>query len=318
MSKAPLISILVVSYNTREMTLACLRSVFDQAQSGEFELIVVDNASADGSADAIATEFAGRLQLIRSARNLGFAKANNLAAERANAEFLLLLNPDTVVLDHAIDRLLAFSYRYPEAGIWGGRTLFADGSLNPGSCWSRQSLWSLTSQAVGLSALFRHTTAWNPEGMGGWNREGCRQVDIVSGCFLLIRSELWSRLGGFGKDFFMYGEDADLCLRARELGARPMITGAAAIIHYGGASETVQADKIVRLLQAKTLLVRRHFPLVTRQLALGLLGFWPLSRAWAHGAYSAIGRAGASERASVWRDVWQRRSEWTREPKLLD
>ncbi|MGO1499883.1 MAG: glycosyltransferase family 2 protein [Marinobacter sp.] len=318
MSAAPSLSIVVVSYNTREMTLACLRSVFDQGQGLDFELIVVDNASVDGSADAINDEFSEHVHLVRSGCNLGFAKANNLAAEKARGDFLLLLNPDTVVLDHAIDRLLDFAQEYPDCGIWGGRTLFPDGTLNPGSCWSRQSLWSLTSQLSGLSALLRRTTTCNPEGIGAWNRKGIREVDIVSGCFLLIRRALWDELEGFREAFFMYGEDADLCLRARDAGARPLVTGEAAIIHYGGASETVQADKMVRLLEAKMLLVRCHFPTARRRLALTLLALWPLSRFYAHSLFSLAGRAASSERASVWRDVWQRRSEWSQATGLSD
>src|SRR5690606_35725860 len=113
--------------------------------------------------------------------------------------------------------------------------------------------------ATGLSSLFRGSSLFNPEGYGGWKRDTVREVDIVSGCFFLIRRELWERLGGFDPAFFMYGEEADLCLRARKLGARPMVTPEATIVHYGGASERVRADKMVRLLQAKALLIRRHW-----------------------------------------------------------
>ena len=126
----PAVSIVVVSYRTRELTLTALRSVFDQTEPGTFELIVVDNDSDDGSADAIEAEFGDRLHLIRAGDNLGFARANNLAAERAKGEFLLLLNPDTVVLDRAIDQLVAFA-RSRQARIWGGRTLFADRTSIP-------------------------------------------------------------------------------------------------------------------------------------------------------------------------------------------
>src|SRR5690606_9249085 len=121
----PTLSIIVVSYNTRGLTCECIRSVFDQTKRDAFELMVLDNASTDGSADAIEAEFADRVRLIRSRQNLGFAGGNNRAAETATGDYLLLLNPDTVVLDHAIDRLLDFAARTPDAGIWGGRTLFA-------------------------------------------------------------------------------------------------------------------------------------------------------------------------------------------------
>lgn len=306
----PVLSIIVVSYNTRDMTLACLRSVFRETRDTAFELFVLDNASADGSAEAIQAEFGDRISFVAAAGNLGFAAGNNRAAETAAGEYLLLLNPDTVVLDGAIDRLLEFARKQPQAGIWGGRTLFGDGSLNPASCWSRQTLGSLVFQALGLSSLFRRSSFFNPEGMGGWNREGMREVDIVSGCFLLIRRDLWQALGGFRDIFFMYGEEADLCLRARALGARPVVTSAATIIHHGGASEKVRAGKLVRLLRAKTLLIQFHFPAARKRLGARLLYLWPLSRYFAHSALAALGRSASAEARKVWAEVLHHKDEW--------
>jgi GT2 family glycosyltransferase len=304
-----ILSILIISYNTREMTLECLRSVFRESRTDGFEVIVVDNASTDASPDAIESEFAGRITLVRSPENLGFARANNAAAAHATGEFLLLLNPDTVVLDGAIDRLLAFARERPDAGIWGGRTVFADGSLNPASCWTRQTLWSLLCQAAGLSSAFRRSPLFNPEGLGGWDRSTERAVDIVSGCFLMIRRALWDRLGGFHPDFFMYGEEADLCLRARALGASPRVTPEATIIHHGGASETVRADKMCRLMAAKMRLIQRHFPPATRALAALLFAAWPWSRMIATGMLAGPD-ARRRARASMWREVFRRRDEW--------
>ncbi len=299
------VSILVVSYNTREMTLACLRSVFDETHEASFELIVLDNASADGSADAIEREFGERVRLIRSAENLGFARANNVAAEGANGEYLLLLNPDTVVLRGAIDKLAAFARERPRAGIWGGRTVFADGRLNPSSCWRRMSVWSLACRATGLSTLLPNSGLFHSEAYGGWTRDSVRAVDIVSGCFFLITTNLWRELKGFDPAFFMYGEEADLCQRARRLGARPHVTPDAEIVHYGGASETVREDKVARLLRAKALLIRRHMPRGFVGLSLLLLAMWPLSRSLAGRA-----RGGEDARADVWSQVWARRREW--------
>jgi GT2 family glycosyltransferase len=130
----PDVSIIVVSYGTREMTLECLRSIKEDTGGTDHEVIVVDNNSSDGSPGAIAAEFP-RFRLMVQSTNLGFAAACNLAAVDARGEYLLLLNPDTVVQGSAIDRLLLFARGRPEAGIWGGRTVFADGKLNPMSCW---------------------------------------------------------------------------------------------------------------------------------------------------------------------------------------
>jgi len=310
----PDLSILIVSYQTREMTLACLRSVMAETRV-PFEILLVDNASPDGSAAAVAAEFPS-VQVMAEAENHGFAGANNLAAARARGEMLLLLNPDTLVLDGAIDTLVAYAARHPDARIWGGRTVFADGTLNPASCWHKMSLWGLVSQALGLSSLFRGSALFNPEAYGGWDRLAERQVDIVSGCFLMISRADWQALGGFHPDFFMYGEEADLCLRAaKDLGAAPRVTPQAVIVHHGGASEKVRADKMVRLMTAKMLLIRRHFPIWQRGLAGTLFTAWPLSR-WL--ALSVLSRLTASPArqggARTWGEIWARRNEWRADP----
>jgi GT2 family glycosyltransferase len=304
------VSIIVVSYNTKAMTLACLSSIARETWSARCELIVVDNASTDGSADAIEAHSVRPL-LIRSATNLGFAGANMLAARSARGRYLLLLNPDTVVLDHAIDKLLRFAAQTPWAGIWGGRTVFADGSLNPSSCWARMTLWNQVCRASGLTALFPRTAAFNGEAYGGWARDTVREVDIVSGCFLLVRTDLWQRLGGFDPAFFMYGEEADFCLRSRAVGARPLVTPTATIVHYGGASEATRVGKMTKLLAAKSMLVERHWPAWQAPFGRSLLALWPLSRALALSVAAAVTRSEArAEQAAVWRQIWQARKVW--------
>ena len=207
----PVVSVLVVSYNTRAMTIACIASVIEQT-SVPYELIVLDNASPDGSAQAIAEAFPD-LRLIASPENHGFAVGNNVASAGARGKYVLLLNPDTLVLDHAIDRIVGFAERTPEALIWGGRTLNGDRTLNPASVFGRITLWSLFCRTSGLALVFRKSPLFNPEEMGAWQRDDERPVDIVQGSFFLIRRDLWERLGGFDPTFVMYGEEQDLCLR---------------------------------------------------------------------------------------------------------
>lgn len=309
-SPAPVLTIIVVSYNTREMTLECLRSVRAETQVPH-EVIVVDNASHDGSAAAIAAEFPD-LRLMAETVNHGFAKANNLAAREARGEYLLLLNPDTVVLDGALDKLLAFARRRPQARIWGGRTVFGDRSPNPASAWRRMDLWNLFCRASGLTGIFPNSAIFNSEAYGGWDRMSEREVDIVTGCLFLILRADWDRLGGFDPAFFMYAEEADLCLRARKtLGARPRVTPEAVIVHYAGASEKVRADKMVRLFRAKRELIRRHFPAWQQPLAAALFAAHPLSRRLALGALGLL-RRGMAEKARVWAEIWARRGEWQR------
>ncbi|WP_428939618.1 glycosyltransferase family 2 protein [Fontivita pretiosa] len=304
------LSILIASYNTRRHTLACLGSLYEQMSGSDirFEVIVVDNRSSDGSDDAIARQFP-QVRLIRSNQNLGFARANNVAAEASAGQFLLLLNPDTIVLPGAIQNLLSFARARGGQVIVGGRTLFADGSLNPASCHGRPTLWSLFCAASGLMSLFRDSRLFDPEALGGWRRDSVREVDIVSGCFLLLHRSLWDRLGGFDPQFFMYGEDADLCLRAAAMGARCVICPDACIIHHGGASEPAREDKMVRLFQAKARLFRRHWPAWRAAVGIAALDAWALSRTLAFGTLCLLG---ASRRAQLhaWRRILQRRAQW--------
>ncbi|MBN2905819.1 MAG: glycosyltransferase family 2 protein [Rhodobacteraceae bacterium] len=286
------------------MTLACLRSVVAQT-SVPYELIVLDNASSDGSAEAIAAQFP-QVTLLAERENHGFAMGNNIAARSARGAFVLLLNPDTVILDHAVDKLLSFAHRTPEARIWGGRTVFGDHSLNPASCWRRMSLWNIFCRTSGLTGVFPNSPIFHSEAYGGWDRGTERHVDIVTGCFFLMRRSDWEEMSGFDPALFMYGEEADLCLRAeRILHAAPRVTPDATIIHYGGASEKVRADKMVRLLRAKAELIRRHIPAWQRPLALALFRLWPLSR-WV--ALKLLRKRGES--MQVWQQVWTRRGEW--------
>lgn len=304
----PTLSVLVVSYNTREMTTACLRSLYAETRDTDFEIIVVDNASDDGSAAEIAASFPG-VQLHALSENIGFAAANNLAAEYARGTYLLLLNPDTVILDRAIDQLTAFARARPSARIWGGRTIFEDGRLNATSCFRFMSLWSLLCQAAGLNSMFRRSPIFNPYPYGGWAVDEERQVDVVTGCFLLIERTFWMQLGGFDVAFKVYGEEVDLCFRAHALGARPRITPEAQIIHHGGASQAVRTDKMIRLLNAQVLLIRKHWKQPRALLGLLLLRLWPWTRMAAHRVrLSVTGRGGDSYR--IWAEIWQRRSAW--------
>lgn len=299
----------MVSFNTKQMTLDCLRSLFAETQS-PVEVIVVDNASTDGSADAIAAEFP-KVRLIRSTANLGFAAANNLAAESATGRYLLLLNPDTIVLERAVDRLAEFAQAQPQARVWGGRTLYADRSLNPTSCWRRFDLWTLCCAIVGTTMLFPRSRLFNPEPYGAWPRDSVREVDIVTGCWLMIERELWQRLGGFAKKYFMYGEDADLCLRAQAAGGRPMVTPDATIIHFGGGADPYRPAKFVAIFKAKVSLIDDHWPRWQRGIGKAIYPLYPLTRALGYGAAALLlRRESLRAKAALWREVWRRRGEW--------
>jgi GT2 family glycosyltransferase len=304
------LSIIIVSYNTKNMTIECIQSVIQQTKGINYEIIVLDNNSDDGSAIEIENKFP-KIKLIKSKENLGFAKGNNDCSKVAVGKLLLLLNPDTLVLNNAIKKLVDFSKSYPLAGIWGGRTLFADKSLNPGSCWNKMTCWSLFCIFTGLAKIFAKSPFFNSEALGGWQRDSIKKVDIVSGCFFLIKKSLWDQLEGFDSRFFMYGEEADLCLRAKKIGYAPIITDTAEIIHYGGASEKKRAGKLIRLLKAKVQLIRNHWHPLTKEFGVFLLILWPFSRYIASKLILFFKKSNtAIESFDVWEEVWLDKENW--------
>lgn len=303
------LTVIVVSFNTRKLTIECLEALYTESAGLEMQVIVVDNASEDGSADAIERNFPD-IELIRLEENIGFARANNLAGEHARGEWILLLNPDTVVLDRAIPRLLEYARQQKRPMIYGARTLFPDGSLNPTSVWGRPTLFSSFCFASGLTALSRWVPVFDRESMRGWSRDTTRPVDIVSGCFLMLPREVWEKLGGFDTSFFMYGEDFDLCLRARSMGVSCMFYTESSLIHYGGASAQPQGDKVIRHLRAKQALMQKHWPAGAAAVGRTLLKLRVGTRVAAYSTLSLIGK-GRMDARDAWGQAWRRRSEWT-------
>jgi GT2 family glycosyltransferase len=268
-------------------------------------VIVVDNASGDGTADMIGADFP-QVRLIALDENLGFAAGTNLAAGAAAGEHVMLLNPDTVVHEGAIANLVGFARRRPEHGLYGGRTLRPSGTVDPGSCWAQPTLWSLFCFATMLTTVFRGSAVFDPESLGGWERDSVREVGIVTGCLLLAPRTVWERLGGFDLRFFMYGEDADLAIRAWRAGYRPAITPDSVVTHEVGVSSASRPDKLILLLRGKVTLFRKHWRSPRRQLAVLLLLTGVAVRAFAPAFLS--GRNGGEP--SAWREVWRTRELW--------
>ena len=302
-SEMPEVTVIIVSYNTRELTLAAVRTLLENSPGLAMRVVVFDNASADGSAAAVAAAFP-QVEVIANPENIGFAAANNRVAATATTPYVCLLNPDTETYPRAIINLLAFAKSHPEAGIVGGRTVFRDGSLNPASCWRMMTPWTLFTSTFGLARLLPNSELFNPEAMGGWKRDSVREVDIVVGCLMLVPTDLWQRLGGFDERFFMYGEDADICLRARALGYRPMITPDATIMHLVGASTKRHADKVCAVMQAKSTLIRRHWPRWMVPLGLAQFWLWGLVRGLAGQVHPDPAQR---ERFS---QIWRERKRW--------
>ena len=282
--------------------------VLKQTCSICYEVIVVDNASKDGSAEAIRINFPN-IKLIALAENIGFGRANNLAAMHARGRRILCSTRTLSFWTMRSTICTNLPLQNPKSGIWGGRTVFADGVVNP-SCWRRMTLWTVFCNATGLSSL---TGNWlfDYEGYGGWNCDTVRAVDIVVGCFLLIDRDLWEELHGFDPVFFMYGEEADLCERARQIGARPTFTPTATIIHYAGASEAEKADQRIKLLAGKITVMRRHWSALSFFVGRLLYLILPLTRLVFFGTLATLlGRENFRRNTKTWLQVWRNRQSW--------
>jgi GT2 family glycosyltransferase len=295
------VAVLIVSYGTRERTLACVRSVLAHPPAARTEIVVVDNDSPDGSADALEAAFPG-IRVLRSGGNLGFARAVNLGAAASSAEFLLLLNPDTVVRPGALPALLAYARAHPENGVYGGRTFREDGALDPSSCWGAPTLWSLACFATGLSTAFPGSRVFDPESLGRWRRDSVREVPVVTGCLLLVRRVDFERLGGMDERFFLYGEDAEFSLRAASAGLRPVIVPEAAIVHAVGASTGARGRKMTMVLAGKVTLLRSAWPPGRARIGVGMLAAGVRLRA-------AL-EAAVHRRDRMWTHAWDHRRDW--------
>jgi GT2 family glycosyltransferase len=234
------ISAVVVSYNTRQMTLDCLTSLYADLGTLPAEVFVVDNASTDGSVDAIRAHFP-YVHIIANAKNVGFGAANNQAMKLARGEFILLLNSDAFPKPGAIPTLVETLRMRPDVGVVGPRLLNRDGSLqvscfkfpSPGRAWL-ENLW--------LSTLFsRHPVIGDYR---RWPHDTLKEVEWAIGACLLVRRTLVEQIGGFDEIFFMYAEESDWQLRMSRAGWRILFTPAAQVTHLGGASGQAEKAKI--------------------------------------------------------------------------
>ncbi|WP_250443470.1 glycosyltransferase family 2 protein [Actinotalea sp. C106] len=265
------VSVVIVTHNGPEWVERCLSALLDDARpTVSFEVVVVDSASQEATLQVLG-RWADRVDLHLAEDNIGFARGCNLGVRRSSGDKVLLLNPDAVVESGCVDALVAALDRDPGIGIIGGRTVHPDGSLDPRSCWGAPSLWSWFCFATGLSTAFRGSQILDPESLGSWQRDSMRAVPIVTGCLLMTTRATWDLLGGLDEDYFMYGEDADLSLRAAELGMRPSITPEAVALHAFGASSQRKSHKHRLLMTGKATLARKRWAPKRAEIGVRLL-----------------------------------------------
>lgn len=271
------VSVIIVNWNTRNLLRDCLASVYASISNIEFEVIVIDNASSDSSADMVRVEFP-QVLLMQNDTNKGFAAANNQGIAAARGRYVLLLNSDTVVLNNAVEKVVCFADSHPQAGVVGCRVLNPDGSLQL-TCFMFPSVFNMFLSITYLYKLFPRSTFWGRERMSWWDRDDEREVDVVTGCFMLVRQEGIKQVGLMDDKFFMYAEEADWCYRFREAGYRLLFTPNAEIIHLGGASsKQVKPKMIAQWKKSMLLYFRKHRGLLAYGMAWILINLFFLTR----------------------------------------
>jgi len=231
-----IVSVIIVSWNARGYLKQCLESLTPAVCRYPMEIIVVDNASSDGSPELVESSFP-QVRLIRNPINLGFARGNNLGIQNSHGRYLCLINSDVKVLPDCISRLVDYCEQHPEVGMAGPQVAGGDGKLQR-SCRGFPTLWNMLCRALALDSLFPRCKLFTGYSLSHWPQNATRAVDILSGCFWLIRRETLSRVGLLDEAFFMYGEDMDWSKRFWLNGSSLAFVSEAEAVHYGGASSS--------------------------------------------------------------------------------
>lgn len=268
----PELSIIIVSWNTRELLVACLRSLQPQIEAWQteharqIETIVIDNVSTDGSMDAIRRLFPW-VCVIENATNVGFAAANNLALPLCHGELIWLLNPDTALRPGALTALVRFMDEHLEAGVAGSRLLNADHTLQP-SAFPAPTLLRELWRLLHLDKF----VAYGQYAMHDWSTNRARAVDAVQGASLITRRSILEQVGFFDPDYFIYTEEIDLCHRIRAAGWKIYWVPQSEVVHYGGQStQQVARAMFLQLYGSKIVYFRKRRGIVAAHLYKAIL-----------------------------------------------
>lgn len=233
----PTLSIITISYNTKQIMLDCLESIIKYTKGITYEVIVIDNNSKDGSVDSL-KQFCKKfpvVKLVDAKENLGFGRGNNLGVEKSNGEYLLFLNSDTLLFDNALKESVDILREHPETGAYSCRLLNADRSFQPSGghfpTFGNVFAWQLFIDD--LPFVGELIPSFHPK-QSQYERN--IKMDWVTGAFMMIKRDLFDKVGGFDKNIFMYTEEMELSYRLAKLGHPTFYTNSPAIIHLGGAS----------------------------------------------------------------------------------
>jgi GT2 family glycosyltransferase len=254
----PDVSIIIVSWNTRDLLIDCIQSIKRETEVS-YEIIVVDNASTDGTIPALQGSFSD-IKIIGNTENRGFAAANNQGLSVARGHNLLLLNPDTVILENSIDRMVSWLSDKPDIGCAGCQVWETDKVIQK-TCFADPNPINLAIVTLGLMRLAPWIPVLGRPWYRFWDRKTERDVDVVSGMFMLVPRKVLDRVGPLDGDFFVYAEEADWCRRIRQSGWRCVFTPHARIMHLDGGSKStsqIKSRMYIQMQKSHLHYVRKH------------------------------------------------------------
>lgn len=256
------LSIIIVSYNTKDLTIQTIQSVVNTLETSiDYEIIVSDNNSTDGSIEMVEKYFS-EVKLIKNKDNLGFPKGNNVAIKQALGRYILLLNSDTVVIDNCLEKCIKYMDLHKDIGVLGCKVVLKDGQLDHackrGFPIPEASLFYM----LKLHKLFPNNKKFGQYTLDYLHEDETNEVDSLTGAFMMLRREAVDEVGLLDEEFFMYGEDIDWCYRIKEAGWKVVYYPEAKIIHYKGASSKKKRFKtLYEFHRAMILFYDKHYRL---------------------------------------------------------
>jgi len=267
------LSVIIVNYNVRFFLDQCLRSVFKSLKSISSEVFVVDNNSLDGSISMIRKNFPD-VKLIRNNENYGFSRANNQAIKNAGGEYILLLNPDTMVEEFTFEKCIRFMDEHKDAGALGVRLIDGKGRFLPESKRSLPTPGVAFSKIFGFTRLFSKSKLFGKYHLGYLNPEEIHKVDVLPGAFMFLRMSALDKTGLLDEDFFMYGEDIDLSYRLKKAGYSNYYYPGTTIIHYKGESTRKNSiNYVVQFYKAMIIFAEKHFSIGSKHVFFLFINF---------------------------------------------
>jgi hypothetical protein len=246
-------SLIIINYKTLKLTTDCLQSLFLLPNQENLEIIIIDNASEDGSIEKLEMEFGSKVKIIKNKKNLGFAAANNQGAAISNGEFLIFLNSDTIIKEDFLNVCANVLNKHPEIGIISPQLKLLSGEVQRAACGIFPNLYNLLTQKTKAEPVLDKETEFYI-------------TDWVSGCALMISRDLFQKIGGWDDHFFLYYEDIDICKKAALVGFKSAIALKTSIIHLGGQSLKINPQKNKIYYQSQDYYFKKYYNVATRLL----------------------------------------------------